>query len=152
MVEIPAIQGYINYSYSPTGERLQASYRWRTGYSLDPLENTLWPPAVTTAATLTRDYVGNKIYENKVLKKILLPNGYIENNNYYFYLRDHLGSTAVTANATSKAIQSLRYYPYGKVISRDSYGIPNSNVQPYKFGVKEEESRHEMELLDFHNQ
>ncbi|MCL2072650.1 MAG: hypothetical protein FWH18_01915, partial [Marinilabiliaceae bacterium] len=40
----------------------------------------------------TTDYVGNKIYEDGRLDKILFGNGYIKDNNYYFYVKDHLGN------------------------------------------------------------
>jgi hypothetical protein len=57
---------------------------------------------------------GNNDYQ---LKKILLPNGYIENNIYYFYLRDHLGNNSVVARGDNGAIvQGLHYYPYGSII------------------------------------
>ncbi|MCL2073585.1 MAG: RHS repeat-associated core domain-containing protein, partial [Marinilabiliaceae bacterium] len=43
----------------------------------------------------TTDYVGNKIYEDGRLDKILFGNGYIKDNNYYFYVKDHLGNNRV---------------------------------------------------------
>ena len=41
------------------------------------------------------DYVGNMIYENGSLKRILVDGGYIENGIYHFYLQDHLGNNRV---------------------------------------------------------
>jgi RHS repeat-associated protein len=94
-------------------------------------------------------YVGNKVYENNQLDKILLPNGYIQNNIYYFYLRDHLGNNSVVARGSDGAImQGQHYYPYGKVNEYEGTGSPS--FQPYKFGGKEEESMHGLGLLDFH--
>jgi len=43
-------------------------------------------------STTTTDYVGNYIYENGTLKRILLPEGYYQGGTYYYYLKDHLGS------------------------------------------------------------
>jgi RHS repeat-associated protein len=146
-VSVGAIDGTVDYHYTSSGQKLQARYRWRPGLSLEPLENTTIDKTSIPYSTLRRDYVGNKIYENNVLKKILLPNGYIENNNYYFYLRDHLGSTAVTAKADGSVIQRLLYYPYGSVIEPESMGV---DAQPYKFGGKEEEPMHGLGFLDYH--
>ena len=44
----------------------------------------------------------NMIYENYVLKKILIDDGYITFNDtipeYYYYLKDHLGNNRVVVN------------------------------------------------------
>jgi RHS repeat-associated protein len=91
-------------------------------------------------------YVGNKVYENNQLDKILLPNGYIQNNIYYFYLRDHVGNNSVVARGTDGAImQGLQYYPYGRVNEDESTGV---SFQPYKYGGKEDEPMHGLGLYD----
>jgi RHS repeat-associated protein len=76
------------------------------------------------------------------LKRILLPNGYISNGIYYFYLRDHLGNNAVSTQG-----QTNYYFPYGKVNYNESYW--GQALQPYKFGGKEEEPMFGLNLLDF---
>jgi RHS repeat-associated protein len=88
-----------------------------------------------------------KFMKTTSLYKILLPNGYIQNNIYYFYLRDHLGNNCVTAKADGAIMQGLQYYPYGKVIEDESTGV---SFQPYKYGGKEDEPMHGLGLLDFH--
>ncbi|GAB6013540.1 RHS repeat-associated core domain-containing protein [Viscerimonas tarda] len=102
-------------------------------------------------ANLKRHYVGNKVYETVgstlTLKKILFDNGYIENNIYYFYLRDHLGNNSVVVDANGVLKQRLYYYPYGKVIgNQESYA---EGFQPYKFGGKEAEPMFGLGLYDF---
>ena len=61
----------------------------------------------------TTDYCGNVIYENGLLKRILVDGGYIENGTYYFYLTDHLGNNRVIASASGGTVQSNHYYPFG---------------------------------------
>ena len=99
-VEVPAVNGTITYQYSAAGEKLSVNYAWHNGRSLDPLENSTPTNYSNTNSTKTVEYVGNKVYENGALKMILLPNGYISNNIYYFYLRNHLGNNAVQAQVT----------------------------------------------------
>jgi len=39
-VEVPAVNGTITYNYSAAGEKLSVNYKWHSGLSLNPLENT----------------------------------------------------------------------------------------------------------------
>ena len=56
------------------------------------------------------DYVGNVIYENDVLKRILVEGGYYEGGIYYFYINDHLSNSRIAANLSSEyAVLSFRY-------------------------------------------
>ncbi|MCM1869036.1 DUF6443 domain-containing protein, partial [Bacteroides ovatus] len=57
------------------------------------------------------DYVGNMIYENGSLKRILVDGGYIENGTYHFYLQDHLGNNRVVAKSDGTVVQTTHYYP-----------------------------------------
>ncbi|GAB6013518.1 RHS repeat domain-containing protein [Viscerimonas tarda] len=102
-------------------------------------------------ANLKRHYVGNKVYETVgstlTLKKILFDNGYIENNIYYFYLRDHLGNNSVVVDANGVVRQRLYYYPYGKTIGNGE--STSEGFQPYKFGGKEAEPMFGLGLYDF---
>ena len=47
------------------------------------------------------------------LKRILIDNGYIENEIYYFYVRDHLGNNRIVADASGNVVQKTDYYPFG---------------------------------------
>ncbi|GHV25198.1 hypothetical protein FACS1894176_03110 [Bacteroidia bacterium] len=144
-ITVPAIMGKIDYQYTTSGQKLKASYEWCPSYSLNPVENTGKPTTCTLSTKIT-DYVGNVIYENNNLKRILTDNGYIEGGVYYFYLKDHLGNNAVLANANGQSQQYNFYYPYGMTSSNESW---NLNKQPYKFGGKEYETMHGLNLLDF---
>ncbi|GHV25129.1 hypothetical protein FACS1894176_02890 [Bacteroidia bacterium] len=144
-ITVPAIMGKINYQYTTSGQKLKASYEWCPSYSLNPVENTGKPTNCTLSTKIT-DYVDNVIYENNNLKRILTDNGYIEGGVYYFYLKDHLGNNAVLANANGQSQQYNFYYPYGMTSQNESW---NLNKQPYKFGGKEYETMHGLNLLDF---
>ncbi|GAB6013585.1 RHS repeat domain-containing protein, partial [Viscerimonas tarda] len=124
----PVAEARNEYIYSVAGQKLRLTQRYNPN------------------ANLKRHYAGNKVYENSVLKKILLPNGYFENGNYYFYLRDRLGNNCVVANASGKIQQSSHYYPFGKVNEYESGG---QSFQPYKFGGKEDEPMFGLGLYDF---
>ena len=145
-VKVPAINGTITYNYNAAGEKLSVNYKWHNGRSLDPLENSTATNYNNTNSTKIVEYVGNKVYENGALKMILLPNGYISNDIYYFYLRDHLGNNCIVTDADGNTLQSTFYHPYGKPINGESSG---QTAQPYKFGGKEQETMFGLETYDF---
>ncbi|MDR0863660.1 MAG: DUF6443 domain-containing protein [Candidatus Symbiothrix sp.] len=152
-ITVPAIMGKISYQYTADGRKLKSSYEWCPSYSLNPIENTgsssgLFTNHVNIDILYFKytDYAGNMIYENSSLKRILIDNGYIENGVYYFYLKDHLGNNAVVANANGQSQQYNFYYPYGMTSQNES---ANLGKQPYKFGGKEYESMHGLNLYDF---
>ncbi len=95
--------------------------------------------------TLTTNYIGNVIYEGSTLKRILVDNGYYEDGNYYFYIRDHLGNNRVVANQSATMIQSTQYYPFGMAFAD---GI-EQNKQPYKYNGKELDSDKGLNLYDY---
>ena len=84
---------------------------------------------VTGGSSITQtDYIGNFIYENGVLKRILHDEGVINvlSNNVYeyqFFIKDHLGNTRVvckpafksngTLNDKPTVLQRTDYYPFG---------------------------------------
>lgn len=47
------------------------------------------------------------IYENGTLKRILVDGGYYENDEYYFYLKDHLGNNRVVAKQDGTVVQTM---------------------------------------------
>jgi RHS repeat-associated protein len=145
-ITVPAIMGKIKYQYTADGRKLKATYEWCSSYSLNPIENTGKSSTCASLSMKTTDYVGNMIYENGNLKRILTDNGYIENNIYHFYLKDHLGNNAVVANTTGYSQQFNFYFPYGLTSGTESW---NLGKQPYKFGGKEYETMHGLNLYDF---
>ncbi|WP_277639211.1 RHS repeat domain-containing protein [Bacteroides graminisolvens] len=93
----------------------------------------------------TTDYCGNVIYENGLLKRILVDGGYIENGTYYFYLTDHLGNNRVIASANGSIVQSNHYYPFGMSFAEGSA----TSQQPYKYNGKELDTERGLNLYDY---
>jgi hypothetical protein len=89
------------------------------------------------------DYVGNMIYENNALKRILVDGGYVEDGNYYFYETDHLGNNRVVMNDAGLLVQTNDYYPYGMSFAE---GLERSK-QPYKYNGKEFDAERGLNLL-----
>ncbi|WP_163178132.1 DUF6443 domain-containing protein [Bacteroides sp. 51] len=108
---------YTEYLYDASGRKLQTKH-------------------VNGATTLTTDYCGSVIYENRALKRILNEEGYVTLSgttpSYYYYLKDHLGNNRVVAQSTGTPEQKSSYYPFGS-----TFKTSGENAQPYKFGGKE---------------
>jgi RHS repeat-associated protein len=135
-----------NYTYTVTGTKLKVVHRWNPVYFSAPVVGSAVNIGSLTEKK-TVDYVGNKIYTNSALEKILTKNSYYSDGMYYFYVRDHLGNNCVVVNANGSTQQGTYYHPFGKSIENcESY---NRSFQPYKYGGKEEEQMHGMGLYDF---
>lgn len=91
------------------------------------------------------DYVGNMIYENGSLKRILVDGGYIENGIYHFYLQDHLGNNRVVAKSDGTVVQTTHYYPYGMSFAEGTF----ADKQPYKYNDKELDTENGLNLYDY---
>lgn len=91
------------------------------------------------------DFVGNLVYEDNTLKRILIDGGYIENSTYYFFLTDHLGSIRVVADASGSVVQRNHFYPFGLSFADNE----NPETQPYKFNGKELDLFHGLNWYDY---
>ena len=91
------------------------------------------------------DYVGNMIYENGSLKRILVDGGYIENGTYHFYLQDHLGNNRVVVKSDGTVVQTTHYYPYGMSFAEGTF----ADKQPYKYNGKELDTENGLHLYDY---
>jgi RHS repeat-associated protein len=99
----------------------------------------------TDTEVKTTDYVGNKVYENGALKRILVDGGYIENGVYHYYVTDHLGNNRIVANSSGTVVQSTQYYPFGMSFA-DAAG---AGAQPYKYNGKELDQMHGLNMYDY---
>lgn len=118
--------------------------KWNPNYSTTPVIGS-GITISTLTQTKTTDYVGNKIYENGTLKRILVDAGYIENGTYYFYQNDHLGNNRVVATASGAVTQKTHYYPFGTAFAEST----NRDSQPYKYNGKELDQMHGLNLYDY---
>ena len=134
------------YTYTSGGQKLKVVQKWNPNFNTSPVIGS----AINTSSltkTKTTDYVGNKIYEDNSLKRILIDGGYIENNTYHFYITDHLGNNRVVANANGTAIQKNHYYPFGTTFAETS--TDEQGKQPYKYNNKELDQAHGLNWYDY---
>ncbi len=103
--------------------------------------------ASSPALTQTVDYIGNRIYENGVLKRILIEGGYIEDAVYHYYLNDHLGNVRVVVDSSGSIVQGNHYYPFGMTFAEAS--DTEQSIQPYKFNGKELDRMSGLNLYDY---
>ncbi|MDL2303531.1 RHS repeat-associated core domain-containing protein [Dysgonomonas sp. OttesenSCG-928-D17] len=143
-IKSPVAEARNEYIYSAGGQKLKVTQKWNSSYSTSPVIGS----AVNAASlnmTKTTDYVGNKVYENNVLKRIIVDGGYIEGGVYYFYLTDHLGNNRIVANQSGTIIQKNHYYPFGMTFAEST----DQNKQPYKYNNKELDNMHGLNLYDY---
>ena len=137
-------EGRNEYTYSASGQKLKAVQKWNPNFSVSPVIGSTVNTASLTQSQTT-DYVGNKIYEDNALKRILVDGGYIESGNYYFYITDHLGNNRIVTNAAASVVQSTQYYPFGSSFA-DASG---TSTQPYKYNGKELDARNGLYMYDY---
>ncbi len=115
-------------------------------YSSTHYTNTV--PAITTS----KNYIGNKVYENGELKMILTEEGYVEKNgntyNHFYYLKDHLGNNRMVLNAAGQIAQATNYYPFGASFAEDPARM-DQEKQPYKFNGKEMDRMYGLDWYDY---
>ncbi len=95
--------------------------------------------------TKVTDYIGNKVYEQGVLKKILVDGGYIEDGKYYFTQQDHLGNTRMVLSDNGTIVQREYYYPFGMTMPQIEY----DGKHPYRYNGKELDQMHRLDLYDY---
>ena len=121
-----------SYIYNGAGEKLRTSYK-----------------ASASATAVPTDYCGNMIYENGVLKQILVDGGYIAFSGpahyYYYYLKDHLGNNRVVVSPSGTALQVNHYYPFGGLFGEST----GNSLQRFRFNGKEFDRTHGLDWYDY---
>ncbi|TFD95039.1 hypothetical protein E2605_14570 [Dysgonomonas capnocytophagoides] len=133
------------YIYTASGAKLQVIHLVDPTLQVQPVKGTSNDAAYRNKDTT--DYVGNKIYENGILNKILTDNGYIEGGIYYFYIKDHLGNNRIVANASGSVIQRNSYYPFGMSFGEES--DLEQGLQNFKYNGKELDKTHGLNQYDY---
>jgi len=134
--------GKTYYTYSASGVKLRTEHKSSSNLNYVPVSGTGGDSNLDIVKIT--DYVGNKIYENGQLKRVLVDGGYIEDGIYYFYLTDHLGNNRVVAKADGTVTQKNHYYPFGMEFADNS-----GDEQPYKYNGKELDKMHGLNMYDF---
>ena len=134
-------------SYSEgNGRKLRATYRTALENVSEPLSSSTQSTAKALVETV-RDYVGDAVYENGELVRVLTPEGYVEKSGsgyaHYYYIRDYQGNVRVVADATGAVKEENGYYPFGMLHGGDG------GIQPYKYNGKELDRMHGLEWYDY---
>jgi len=135
------------YTYSADGVKLKVVDKTAPAGAELPvtsLNTVLTNPSI--AMTTKTDYVGNMIYENGVLKRILNPVGAFQDGVFYYFLKDHLGSNRVVINASGSIVESSSFYPSGMRFGESA--IKGGNVQPYRHTGLEMQAMHGLNWID----
>ncbi len=135
------------YTYSAAGEKLKVVDKTApAGVELPvtSLNTILTNPSVSM--TTTTDYVGNMIYENGTLKRILTSVGYWQDGTYYYFLKDHLGSNRVVLTGSGGIAETSSYYPSGMHFGESA--VNGGSVQPYRHTGHEMQSMHGLNWID----
>ena len=163
-------------TYDAAGEKLQVRYSTQTlrPISISSTGSIVSPQGggqgglvpgdpiqVPTYETTAYDYCGSLVYQNGVLKRILVDGGYISIKKtgtgsnatyaptYHAYLRDHLGSNRVVASASGTAEEVYHYYPYGSMFDGGKmFGTVTTPSQPYLYCSKELDTMHGLVWYD----
>ena len=144
------------YTYNSLGEKLRVAYATSSLTASLPAAHVAEPEAPDSAETrslrsgmpnTTVDYCGNLVYNGTGLSRILLGGeGYCQLASgsplYFFFIKDHLGSTRAVVRQDGSARQCNQYYPYGKSWS-------GGYSQPYLYNGKEIDVMHGLEWYDY---
>lgn len=141
-----SVSGKNYYTYLASGVKLKTVHMGSTNLNYVPVLGSTSGDANFNEVTTT-EYIGNKVYEDNVLKKILVEGGYydVEKEKYFFYVQDHLGNNRLVADENGTVTQATHYYPFGQ-------GFANSegqDEQPYKYNGKEQDRRHGLNMYDY---
>jgi RHS repeat-associated protein len=178
-IENPVVSyGKTYYNYSADGVKRRVKHEYSPEPVINPGMNLgkdigiSGPPPLTAIEFKTTDYAGNKIYENGKLDMILLGNGYIKDNNYHFFLKDHLGNNRVVMKMQDLTgpgepgelddpdepdEEGLRS-GFVEVVQRNNYyasgllkpGGLNPEAQNFFLQNKEFDRMHGLNMFDFH--
>lgn len=142
-IKSPVGEARNEYVYRSDGEKLRVLHRWNPSYSSAPVIGSAVTESSLTSSETT-DYIGNYVYENNTLKRILTENGYVENGIYHFYVNDHLGSNRLVV-CEPMSSQAVNYYPFG-MANGDHRA---ADYQSYKYTGKELDMNQGLNLYDY---
>ena len=145
-IKSPVAEARNEYTYSASGQKLKLVQNWNPNYSTAPVIGS----AINTGSltqSKTTEYIGNMIYENGALKRILIDGGYIDGGIYIYYITDHQGNNRTVVSSANMIVQSNHYYPFGMAFAETP--IAEQGKQPYKFGGKELDPLSGLNLYDY---
>ena len=144
-IKSPVAEARNEYTYSAAGQKLKVVQKWNPNYSTTPVIGSAINTGSLTASKTT-EYIGNMIYENGTLKRILIDGGSIENGVYNYYQTDHQGNNRLVVNSSGTVVQNNHYYPFGTAFAETP--IAEQGFQPYKYNSKELDQMSGLNLYD----
>ena len=144
-IKSPVAEARNEYTYSAAGQKLKLVQKWNPNYSTAPVIGSAINVSLLTQSKTT-DYIGNMIYENDALKRILIDGGYIEGGVYNYFMTDQQGNNG-GVYANGMVIQSLYYYPFGMAFAETSIAVQGK--QPYKYNGKELDMMNGLNQYDY---
>jgi RHS repeat-associated protein len=131
------------YTYDASGNKLEVQ-NITSRNILNLPQDTI--TRLVSSTKLTTDYCEDAIYQNDTLKEVLTPEGYWQNGLYYYYLKDHQGSTREVLRQDNTVMEYSDYYPDGM---RFWTSTSNSGALPYRYNGKEMEAMNGLNEYDY---
>ena len=153
--EITFTSGAITrYTYDAAGRKLRAEYITPLAASANyatrptpprPPELPILPPGPPSPPVTisTVCYHGDCVLRDDSLERVLTPNGYIASDTLHYYIKDYQSNVRCVVRHDGAVVESNEYYPYGGLFAA------TASVQPYKYGAKELDRTHGLDLYDF---
>ncbi|MDO5760282.1 MAG: RHS repeat-associated core domain-containing protein, partial [Bacteroidota bacterium] len=141
------------YVYSALGEKLRTVHQTAVpNVNVAVGSKQELTPSLTLSADST-DYIGNFIFSNGKLNRLLFNGGYCSFTNenlssavFHYYDCDHQGNIRAIVNENGTKEQITHYYPFGGIIADIS---TNQTLQPYKYNGKELDRMHGLDTYDY---
>lgn len=137
------------YLYDASGQKLRVIYKIDNRTLYAPEEIGDLPEDESAIETvMTRDYIGNHVYEDGILERTFIANGYITGTDTYnFYINDYQGNNVLTVEEQAAGVEGNHrdynlYYPYGSP-TRRNYD------DRYMYSGKELDDMNGLRLYDF---
>ncbi len=143
-VKSPVAEARNEYTYSATGNKLKVTQKYNPNFSTTPVIGSAINTSLLTM-NKTTDYVGNIVYEDGALKRILVDGGYIEWGQRFYYITGHLGNNNLVLHGDGSVKQRNQYYPFGMNFASDAA----QGYQPYKYNGKELDKTLGVNLYDY---
>jgi RHS repeat-associated protein len=155
------------YRYDANGNKRSAAFKTSISQLNIPLGDSITTcPAdqLDYYKTIDTKYVGNYIYENGDLKKVLTPEGYMSKVQINgttiwqpnYFVKDHLGSNRLLLAYTDGAIstiQTTNYYPSGLEMengyTQDYSDRGGASKNTYLYNGKEMDRMHGLNMYDY---
>ncbi|NPD80663.1 hypothetical protein HPS57_01510 [Prevotella sp. PINT] len=141
------------YIYDANGTKLRRIHRTAVDNIVVPINTTVKLSEDQILTSDTTEYLGDLIFENGKLDKILFSGGYVSckgNNSdkfaFHYYIKDHLGNNRAVVSENGTIEQMTNYYPFGNSFADAS---TNPSLQPYKYNGKELDRMHGLDWYDY---